>query len=95
MQINQKDDETNKNVYGKLNDVLTIVCIFIAAICFIVFLIMKKWWWLFGSVTGLFVFYFVMFLFIDLCSNLSEIACNLKEINEREKTKVTMKRNEI
>lgn len=56
---------------------------------------MKRWWCLFGSVTGLFVFYFVMFLFIDLCSNLSEIACNLKEINEREKTKVTMKRNEI
>lgn len=93
MSESKKDNEANKNIYGKLNDVLTIVCIVVAAICFIAFLIMKKWRWLFGSVTGLFVFYFVMSLYIDLCSNLSEIACNLKEINEREKTKGTMKKN--
>lgn len=87
MSGSKKDNEANKNIYGKLNDVLTIVCIVVAVICFIAFLIMKKWGWLFGSVTGLFVFYFVMSLYIDLCSNLSEIACNLKEINEREKNK--------
>lgn len=39
---NKKDNEANKNIYGKLNDVLTIVCIVVAAICFIAFLIMKK-----------------------------------------------------
>lgn len=43
MSESKKDNEANKNIYGKLNDVLTIVCIVVAAICFIAFLIMKKW----------------------------------------------------
>lgn len=92
MEKEQKNDSFSvkkKNIYEKLNDILTIICIVLAVILCIVFIVLKNWGWLCGSIISLFVFYFIMSLFIDHCSSLFEIAKTLKEMNERDKERNT------